>query len=332
VVLSAAPGTEIPTASGNDPVAGEWCERPYSDNSIWNVPVDWAVARIHPQNGLMMAAFFEGSDWIGSDATQYTANIYLVTNSTLVQPVVMREFRFRDAIDDITIHYGEPGGTVWMPLPADARPAPGTDAQLAVVNLDSGEEWGIIYGLIDSFGHWSAGGTYRYHIRNSGVPPLGFAQRGAGIGQLAGVIRPCEIARGHIDHAVTLAYDYPCTPEACEQNGWPAVIPPFTKTDGKGTSRYDIPEGARVMIRPEISRAEIVQACAGMQGCVIWALNMQMYGGFIVDDSGHPKTYAEGEATAHWDPQVWSEDMLRNIPSEWYVVLDWNYPSATKTP
>jgi hypothetical protein len=68
-----------------------------------------------------------------------------------------------------------------------------------------------------------------------------------------------------------------------------------------------------------------------MKGCMLWVLNMQEYGGFIVDDSGHPKTYAEGDATAHWDPAVWSNDMLRNIPPEWYAVIDWNHP-ATKAP
>jgi hypothetical protein len=43
-----------------------------------------------------------------------------------------------------------------------------------------------------------------------------------------------------------------------------------------------------------------------------------------VDNSDHPKTYAEGDATAQWEPSVWTLDMLRNIPKDWYVVIDWN--------
>ena len=308
------------------------CERPYSDASIWNVPIDWSRAELHPQSDLMMSAFFGSHGWIGSDATQYAPNIYYVSNSTPLVPVTMRELRFRDAINDIDIRYGEPGGTVWMPLPNDARPAPGTDAQLAVVNVDSGEEWGMIYGDVDSLGNWSAGGTYRYHIRNSGVPPEGFAQRGAGIGQLAGVVRPCEVERGYIDHAVTLAYDSPCAPEMCASNGWPSVIPPFTKTDGRGWSHNDIPEGARIVIRPEISPKQIRIACRDVRGCIVWAQAMQEYGGFLVDNGGHPKTYAEGDATAHWDPQVWSSDMLRHIPEDWYAVLDWNISFSITLP
>jgi len=304
------------------------CKRPYPHSSIWNVPIDWSVAKVHPMNDRLMDAFFADYDWIGSDTSRFTPNLYWISNETSLVPVRLIKYRFRDAFNDAEVMYGEPGGVVWMPLPPDARPAAGTDGQLAIINLETGEEWGLNDGFIDFARNWYAQGVYRYSIHNSGIPPEGFAQRGAGIGQLAGIVRHCEVARGRIEHAVTLAYDYPCKPEVCQQNGWPAVIPPFRKTDGRGESQFDIPEGARIAIRPEISRQEIIEACAGIRGCEVWALNMQEYGGFIVDNSDHPKTYAEGDATADWDPSVWTLDMLRNIPKDWYVVIDWNIPAT----
>jgi hypothetical protein len=243
-------------------------------------------------------------------------------------PVQLRKNRFRDAINDRLLQYGEPAGIVWMPLPTEALPAVGTDGQLVVINVDTGEEWGLNKGYIDGLGNWFASGVYRYSVENSGIPPAGFGQRGAGIGQLAGIVRRCEVERGRIDHAVTLAYDFPCKAEVCERNGWPAAVPPFRKTDGRGRSQYDIPEGARLAIRPEISHEEIREVCDEVKGCVVWALNMQEYGGFIVDNSGHPKTYAEGNATANWDRSVWHKHMLRDIPTDWYVVIDWNFPST----
>ena len=173
----------------------------------------------------------------------------------------------------------------------------------------------------DPLGNWVAGGAYRYSIRNSGIPPAGFGQRGAGIGQFAGIIRPC---------AVTLAYDSPCAEQICESNGWPAVIPPFTKTDGDGIEKYDIPEGARIIVRPEITEEEIEDVCSGRIGCVVWIHAMQEFGGFVVDNSDHPKTYPEGDASAHWNPAVWSHDMLRNVPPEWYDVLDWNLTNSVR--
>jgi hypothetical protein len=308
------------------------CGRPYPASSIWNTPIDWSIAKVHPMSDLMMAAFFKDYGWIGTDASRFTPNVYWATNKTPLIPVTLIKYRFRDAINDNKIKYGEPGDTVWMPLPLNARPAVGTDGQLVVINTDTGEEWGLNNGFIDISGNWFAGGIYRYSIHNSGIPPEGFAQRGAGIGQLAGIIRRCEVDRGYIAHAVTIAYDFPCAPEVCQQNGWPASIPPFRKTDGKGLEKYDIPEGARMAIRPEITKEDIVKVCDGVKGCIVWVLNMQEYGGFIVDDSGHPKTYAEGDPTANWEPSVWNKDILMHIPSKWYVVIDWNIPSTKAAP
>ena len=64
----------------------------------------------------------------------------------------------------------------------------------------------------------------------------------------------------------------------------------------------------------EITKEEITKACKGIKGCVVWTLNMQEYGGFIVDNSGHPKTYAEGNATADWDSSVWTEKYIKSYP------------------
>lgn len=277
---------------------------------------------------LMMRAFFKSRNWIGADTSRYTPNMYWVPSDTPLVAVQLLKNRFRDAISDQQLQYGQPAGVVWMPIPLEARPAVGTDGQLVVINVDTGEEWGLNKGYVDSNGNWFAGGIYRYHIQNSGIPPDGFGQRGAGIGQLAGIVRRCEVERGRINHAVTLAYDHPCEAVVCQQNGWPASIPPFRKTDGRGISPYDIPEGARLAIRPDITQQEIANACAGIKGCAVWALNMQEYGGFVVDNSDHPKTYAEGDATAGWGPLLWSQNMLRNIPPDWYVVIDWNYPAT----
>lgn len=317
--------TSVPSSTPSASLA--FCERPYPDSSIWNTPIDWSIAKIHPMNDVMMSAFFKDTNWIGTDTSQFTPNVYVVSNQTPLVPVKLMQNRFRDAISDGNIRYGEPAGIVQMPLPSEARPAVGTDGQLVVINKDTGEEWGLNKGFIDPSGNWFAGGVYRYSIENSGLPPEGFGQRGAGIGQLAGIVRRCEVDRGRVEHAVTLAYDYPCMPEVCQQNGWPASIPPFRKTDGRGDAQFDIPEGARIAIRPEITQEEITKACDGVKGCMVWATSMQKYGGFVVDNSGHPKTYAEGNATAHWDPSVWTEDMLRHIPADWYVVIDWNSPS-----
>ena len=61
-----------------------------------------------------------------------------------------------------------------------------------------------------------------------------------------------------------------------------------------------------------------------MKGCITWIINMQIYGGFIVDNSDHPKTYGEGNETANWNTDLWTSDMLRDIPMDWYAILDFD--------
>jgi hypothetical protein len=307
---------------GHSTPSVDLCFRPYSVDSIWNVPINWETASIHPESDKMVAAFFHSRDWISSNTDSYAPNIYFVTDQTPLVPVKLRKNRFRDAIDDARIDYGEPGGTVWMPIPPGAKPAPGTDGQLAIINLTTGEEWGLNKGVFTNQGQWFADGVYRYHLQNSGIPAEGFGQRGAGIGQVAGIVRPCEVERGFIGHAVTLAYDSPCKPLVCEENGKPPFVPPFTKTDGRGTLPTDIPEGARMVIKPDITWNEIYEACLGVKGCLVWMVNMQVFGGFIVDNSDHPKTYGEGSETAKWDQNVWNREMLRSIPTDWFAILD----------
>src|SRR5215211_355363 len=100
---SATPNVIAAATIEEDPA----CKRPYPDSSIWNVPLDWSVAKIHPASDLMMDAFFKSDDWIGADTSKFTPNMYWVTNSTPLVPVQLLENRFRDALDDQQLQYGE---------------------------------------------------------------------------------------------------------------------------------------------------------------------------------------------------------------------------------
>src|SRR5215212_9782306 len=71
ITLSAtsSPTDELPTTVAG--VEEVFCKRPYQNSSIWNTPIDWSIAKIHPDSDVMMAAFFENTDWIGSDTSQF---------------------------------------------------------------------------------------------------------------------------------------------------------------------------------------------------------------------------------------------------------------------
>jgi hypothetical protein len=115
-----------------------------------------------------------------------------------------------------------------------------------------------------------------------------YASRGAGVPYLSGLVRPWEIAQGHIDHA--LALGYPMVDRV--RCVWPA-----SKSDGT-IDLAGIPEGARIQLDPTLD----VDTLEGLSatGRVI-ARALQVYGAYLVDTSGSNKLYPESAITAAWD-------------------------------
>jgi hypothetical protein len=196
------------------------------------------------------------------------------------------------------------GGTVSLPIPPGAAAAAGSDAQIILIDHDTGDEWGASHFQRSGSG-FSAWNVYHYNTRWSGVPPStssggAFANRGAGVPYLAGLIRPCEIAAGRIDHALAFAYDSPTG----------RFIPPATKSDGASDDPRDLPEGARLQLDPSITPAQL-QAWGCTATCATIARALQVYGMYVIDNSGRPKVMAEFEGTAQWNGTITSKTVSR---------------------
>jgi len=199
--------------------------------------------------------------------------------------------------------------TVSAPIPDSAQPAAGSDAQLIVHDAATGDEWGFWQVSRRSDGSWSAVNGYHYNTTWSGVPPHGFGSRGAGVPYLAGLIRPCEIAQGSIDHAIAFAYSSPS----------PSFVYPATKSDGTSTAPNALPEGSRLQLDPSMTSAELAQTgCTGP--CLTIARALQQYGMYLVDGSGRPKVMAEYEGTAGWNGLITTQT-VSPIPLSRFRVL-----------
>jgi hypothetical protein len=201
-----------------------------------------------------------------------------------------------------------------MPIPEGAAPAAGSDGQLIIVNRDTGDEWGVWRLRRESGGAWTATNATHYNIRWDAVPPRDrggrpFFARGAGIPYLAGLVRPCEIRRGRIEHALAFAYDYPT----------PDYVHPASKSDGKSTDPRDLPEGSRLQLDPSLSERRIRSwGCAGP--CLTIARALQDYGMYVVDNGGRPKVMLEYEGTARWSGLV-DSTTVRPIPLSHFRLL-----------
>ncbi len=118
------------------------------------------------------------------------------------------------------------------PIPEGARPPRGTDGQI-IINTQTGDDGGFWHASTDGDGAWMAVNGYHYNTGWKRVPPQGFGRRGAKIPYWAGLIRKCEIQRGHIDHAIAFACDYACNRETCGAQSFPFYVYPVAGSEGK---------------------------------------------------------------------------------------------------
>jgi hypothetical protein len=264
------------------------CARPYAPGSPWNAPIG-ASPRYAPDSAARVAGL---GPILTSDPTQYTYPVYVVGGRT-----ARRSLRVRgtwSAVDGGGRRLQLLGATtVRIPIPGGARAAAGSDAQAVIVDRRTGDEWGA-WQLSRKAGRWHATNGYHYNIRWSGVPPRSaagnaFGSRGAGVPYLAGLVRPCEIRRGRIDHALALASPNPNA----------SYVPPATKSDGQSTGPRTLPQGARLQLDPSITRTRLRRwGCRGP--CLTIARALQRYGMYLVDGSGRAKVLMEYEGTARW--------------------------------
>jgi hypothetical protein len=297
-----AAGDEAEGEPGAVAAAHRGCDRPYTVSSPWNVPIGRAAYDARSATYVRNLG-----DRLSSDPTQYTYPVYEVARATPRETVTLSGL-YSNVTNRGTKLVRQSDARIMLPIPNEARAAAGSDASIVIVDPRTGDEWGI-WRLRRASGGWTGTNGYHYNTRWSAVPPAGFGSRGAGVPYLAGLVRPCEIARGRIDHALAFAYDYPTG----------QFIYPATKSDGDGTAGADVPEGARLQLNPRLTARDIrAWGCAGP--CLTIARALQRYGMYVIDNSGRPKIMLEYEGTAHWNGRV-SSRTASPIPLSAFRVL-----------
>jgi hypothetical protein len=258
-VIASEPATVTTPAQADFP-------RPYSDSSPWNTPIG-PNPELDPDSNAIIAhsiAPFGGGANLSTTAKWGLGLAYANPSSRL----------HRIGCDLYGCDESVSGR-----IPSYATPNTGSDGKLTVVEPTSGAELDMWRGVYHSDAdRWSA--SWR------GVTDVGGwgfmctpgehcnGPNAAGNTGLSGVVRPEEIAQGHIDHALQMS-------GMAGYTRYNFIACPATHWDGRSTHPYSIPEGARVQLDPAFD--------VGAQPWPEWkkvvARALQQYGA-IIDDSG----------------------------------------------
>ncbi|NUH65500.1 hypothetical protein HTT03_09400 [Sulfitobacter sp. S0837] len=256
-------------------------KRPYGSAAPWNIPVRGLP--IHDKS-----AYYAQLMWQDAPNTKGNYNLSFVTYT---YPV----YKAADAAGVIEVR------TRWrsninrkkIPWHPSWRPAAGNDGQVIVLDEARGLEWNLFqvkprrHHLLVTNGNRVPGD---YRSRTKGYEP----SRGIGIPYLAMLVRPEEIFRGRIEHALSMPISNP---------DGRYYLPPATKLEnahgGEG-----IPLGMRFALR--VSDAEIetwVRSLSGaskgtQRSARIIARALRDYGWFVTDTSGSASFQFESTLTA----------------------------------
>jgi hypothetical protein len=149
-----------------------------------------------------------------------------------------------------------------------------------------------------SDGSWTAGARAASSTAGNGIagPVSGNA---AGFALAAGVIRPEEIAAGHIDHALVFTSPY-------VRNSY---VAPAVHGDGRQSDANAMPMGTHIQLDPSFD----ISSLSRPQRIIAQA--MKDYGAFLVDSSGSLAIRGEasiGRASTGGPSDIWSPVGVNN--------------------
>jgi hypothetical protein len=276
----------------------------YASDSFWNRPIEHDAA-VDPNSAGMVSRALAHYSKTASLATGDDWGRPLAYAGTASMPYDVGCSRF------------DCGTSVRFRIPRYARPNTGSDHHLVVVDPSSNTEldmWLATYNPKTDV--WSSGGRYTTDANGWGaVCTPGAHCNGAvaaGFAAFGGIVRPEEIAQGHIDHALFLTI--PLT-----RKGY--AVCPATHTDGISDESGALPEGARIQLDPAFN----VDAQGWPRWERILAHALQTYGAYVGDTGGTLGFVGEAMLDRGYD--AWSlvgmsrATSLANLPWTHFRVL-----------
>ena len=196
--------------------------------------------------------------------------------------------------------YGSQSDPGPYPVPLNAPIEAGGDAHVLVASADC--HLYELYNASRSGSGWTASSGAVFNLRSDALRPAGWTSAdAAGLPILPGLVRPDEIAAGHIDHALRFTV-------AHTQDGY---ISPATHEAGS-TSNPDVPPmGARFRLKASVD----ISGYHGAARIILQAL--KTYGMFVADNGSN--WYISGATYTGWNDDDLGQ--LKNVPGSDFEVV-----------
>jgi hypothetical protein len=269
----------------------------FPSSSFWNEPLP-ANAALESNSTAVVADFDEAiateertksGPWINT--TSYSVPIYTVPRKQRTVTV-----RLENHVPEPTL------SAAWsaVPLPADAKPASGTDGILVVWQPSTDrlwEFWRLKHERTGWYAEW--GGAMRHVASNPGVygpeawpgAEKWWGASASSLSLVGGLITLEDLERGQIDHALEMAI-------STTRAG--VFSSPAQRSDGKTASEDALPEGSHLRLNPNLDLASLHLP----RLTLLLAEAAQRYGIFITDTSKTSTFYAQDPVSTRGNPYI----------------------------
>jgi hypothetical protein len=244
--------------------------RLYSPDAFINTPIDPSPS-LAPNSQEMVSQAFEN----------YSSNANLSNSDSWGIPIYNASDQ-SSSYDVGCQYYGCDTAFGSVHIPTYAQPQFGSDGDL-IVFQPGGNEFDMWLGQHTATG-WTTGTRWLESstgpATNCSTQPACGGVDVAKFALAAGMVRPEEIAQGHIDHALAITTPY-------TRQGYVAC--PAAHTDGRHDDPNAMPIGAHVQLDPSID----VSALPIPRWEKVVAVALQQYGAYVIDTGGSVSLYAE---------------------------------------
>lgn len=300
------PGGTAAPGAGADAGAATPVEDVFGVDSPWNVSV--AGEPVHPASAALLRSAGSGD------------GVHLGTRDRAV-PVVSGGVP--TLVTCRQVRCGDGGADLTLDIPADVDPDPLSEGWLTVLEPEEGLAHDLWRARREGDGSISHHYLRTWHFRGPGFnQPDVASAHGSGLPLLGGLVRPGELERCQVDHALAISVPHPSADHFVQPASW---------TDGDNRADGALPEGARLRLDTGVRLDPPLEPATGeplpfpadrraRAECLVEAL--QRYGAFVVGRAAVPTLHLERVEAAAGRPPLLGGWELQSLVLDDFSVVD----------